>query len=474
MMRRAPLLPIALALMAGIAAQHWLTAMPTALWWVLTGIAAVATGIMLTIRRRLDSYWPIAALIVCMVTIGATIGRRHDPRYNPNDWRCHVAAEERPEFIELRLTTTPVPRERSYMAKAEVESIGGEKTEGETRVYFKHEEASGKLRYGDRLLAHCYIGGERKTIYITSDHYIITKRDSTSLRARSEGVRMRLLKRMQDGPLERQQAGIAEALTLGWRADLDKETQQSFRDAGLAHLLAVSGLHVGLVAGMLGMLCFFVPKTKRGRIVRGVVQLIGVWTFTMLSGMAPSTMRAALMFSLFIISNILARRTPKMNLLACTAIITLGMRPMLLFDVGWQLSYSAVAGILIARPVIMQYNNKLWQAATVSIIATLATLPVTLAVFHRMQPYFLIANVVIVPLAGVILALAVAYMAVPCAVTAWPLGIALKSAEWLTETVAGLPGAVVEVAEIGTWGVIAIAVTVVGLLVTANRLNTAR
>ncbi len=473
-MRRAPLLPIALAMIAGIAAQHWLAAVPDVAWWVMAGIAAIATGIMLIIRRRIDSYWSLVALIVCVVMIGATIGRRHDPLYNPNDWRCHVAKEEKPEFITLKLTTTPVPRERSYMAKANIESIGREKTEGETRVYFKHEDASELLRYGDKLLAHCYIGGERKTIYITSDHYIITKRDSTSLRARSEAVRMKLLKRMQAGPLNRQQLGIAEALTLGWRANIDKETQQTFRDAGLAHLLAVSGLHVGLVAAMLGLICLFIPKTKKGRIARGVIQLMGVWTFTMLSGMAPSTVRAGLMFSLFIISNILARRTPKINLLACTAIITLAIRPMLLFDVGWQLSYSAVAGILMVRPVIMQYNNKLWQAATVSTTATLATLPVTLAVFHRMQPYFLIANIVIVPMAGVILALALAYMAVPSVVTSWPLDLVLKGTEWLTAEVAELPGAVVEVADIGRWGVIALVVIVIGLLVGASRLNSGR
>ena len=471
MIRRAPLLPIALALMAGIAAQHWLPTVPHAVWWALAGATAVATGAMLVARRRLDSYWPLVALIICMVTIGATLGRRHDPLYNTHDWSHHVAATERPEFIELELTATPTPRERSYMAKAKVRSIGGRPTEGETKVYFKREEASERLHYGDRLLAHCYLGGERKTIYITSDHYIITGRDSTSLRARSEALRMRMLKRMQEGPLARRQAGIDEALTLGWRADVEKETQEAFRDAGIAHLLAVSGLHVGLVAGILGILCFFVPKTRRGRIAKGAVQLAGVWSFTLLSGMAPSTMRAALMFSLFITSNILARRTPKMNLLACTALMTLAARPMLLFDVGWQLSYSAVAGILLAKPVIMQYKDWLWQAATVSITATLATLPVTLSVFHRMQPYSLIANVAIVPLSGAVLALALAYMAVPCSATAWTLGVTLKGVEWVTSGVATLPGAVVETAGLGPWGTLAIAVAVTALLVAASRIN---
>ncbi len=469
-MQRAPLLPVALALMVGIACQHWLATVPTAAWWWATAVSAAAVGIVLLVGRRIDSLLTLAALLLCLTAIGGTLGRRYDPLYNSRDWTHLIAEQEQPEYIALRLTSTPVPRERSYMAVAAVESIGGSPTEGKTKVYFKKEPASKQLRYGDRLLTHTYIGGDRRTIYTTSNHYIITHRDSTSLRAHSEALRMRLLRRMQRGPLESGEAGIAAAMTLGWKADLDPETQTAFRDAGIAHLLAVSGLHVGLVALMMGMLCFFVPKDSKGRIVRGAVQLAGVWTFALVTGMAPSTMRAALMFSLFIVSNILGRRTPKINLLAATAILTLAARPMLLFDVGWQLSYSAVAGILLARPLIGLWRNWLWQASAVSTSATLSTLPVTLAVFHRLQPYFLIANAIIVPLAGVILALSLAYMAVPCGATAWLLHWPLVGTVWLTQLVATLPAASVEVAAPRPWLTILLSVLVIALLLATHRL----
>lgn len=144
-------------------------------------------------------------------------------------------------------------------------------------------------------------------------------------------------------------------------------------------------------------------------------------------------------------SNILGRRTETLNLLAASGIITLMGNPMLVADTGWQLSYAAVTGILLARPVIHAYRNKLWQSAMVSIAATTATLPITIATFHRIQPYFLIANVLIIPFSAVVLGLSLLYMAVPAVWTAAPLGWALQGVEALTGWVASLPGATIEI-----------------------------
>ena len=465
-MRRAPLLPVALSLMAGIAAQHWLSAMPTAAVWWSAAVAAACVAVSLLLSRRLVSMATTATLMLLVAATGGTLGRRHDPAYDPDHWSrtgggTHVVA--------LRLVSTPVPRERSYMAEGEVTGIDGRHAVGNIRVFFKKEQASTQLRYGDRLVAHTHIDTERRSIYTTSDHYVIADRDSTSLRAHSEALRLRMLRRMQSGPLCADEAAIAEAMTLGWRADVDAATQASFRDAGIAHLLAVSGLHVGLVAALLQLLCFAIPRDVTGRIVRGTVQLAGVWIFVMLSGMAPSAIRAALMFSLFIVAGIIGRRTPGLNLLAATAIVTLTAQPMLLYNIGWQLSYAAVGGILLARPVIGLYRNRLWQASAVSVSATLATMPVTLAAFRSIHPYFLIANVVIVPMSGLILGLALAYLALPCQLTATLLHWPLHAAMWLTGHVAALPYATVATASVPAWLTLFVALLVVALLCIPSR-----
>lgn len=483
-MRRAPLATVALALMAGIAGQHWLSAAPTWVWMAMAAAAALTGGLLLILCKKTPSRPLLALALLCVTGIGGAIGRHSDPRYNPHDWvattrinstnggnptspRNDTTSLSRTSgkvWLEVCLTETPQPREHNWRARAAVKSIEGKAAEGDIRAYFRKDSLATTLRYGDRLLIHGKADTTRRTIYTTSDHYIVTARDSSSPRAHSERLRMRLLHRMQQGPIGESEGGVAEAMTLGWRADIAPATQSHYRDAGISHLLAVSGLHVGLVAALAGALCFWIPKHRRGKAVRAAVMLTAVWTFCVTSGMSPSTTRAALMFSLLIVSTIGERGTPSINILAAAAIITLMANPMLLMDTGWQMSYAAVAGILLARPLIALHRNWVWQAATVSLIATLSTLPVTISTFHTMQPYFLIANVLIVPLAGVVLALSLAYMAVPAAATAWPLEQILHAMEWLTAQVSELPGAVIEVADLSAWFIASLAATVTAIL----------
>ena len=247
---------------------------------------------------------------------------------------------------------------------------------------------------------------------------------------------------MQSGPL--QDGGVAEALALGWKADIGSDTKAHYRNAGLAHLLAVSGLHVGILAAIVGGLFWWTGRERRGRIIRGSLQLLAVWGFAFITGAAPSTLRAALMFSMFIVNDMLARRVVPLNLLALAAIVMLIADPLLVYDISWQLSFSAVAGILLAQPAIQALRTPVGQAAAVSVAATLATLPVVVATFHRLPLYFIIANVIVVPIAGVILALSLLYMIVPCVATAWPLDLLLRGTDTLTGWVGSLPGAVAE------------------------------
>ena len=277
-----------------------------------------------------------------------------------------------------------------------------------------------------------------------------------------ENLRTRLLQRMRSGPL--QDGGVAEALALGWKGDIDRVITAHYRNAGIAHLLAVSGLHVGLLAAMVGGLFWWTGRERRGRVVRGALQLMAVWGFVFITGLAPSTLRAALMFTMFIVNDMVARRVVPINLLALAAIVMLVADPLLLFDVGWQLSFSAVAGILLAQPAIMALRTPIGQAAAVSTAATLATLPVVVATFHRLPLYFLVANVIVVPAAGVIMGLSLLYMLLPCGVTAWPLEMLLRGVDALTAWVGGLPYAVAENIYLPTPLLVVLTVAVVVLL----------
>lgn len=285
------------------------------------------------------------------------------------------------------------------------------------------------------------------------------------LLTRASAWRQALVRRMEDGPLRNR--GVAEAMALGWRADVDADTWANYRAAGVAHLLCVSGLHVGLLAGVVRWLLWPLGRDRRGRRVSGVLRLLAVWGFALLTGLASATVRAALMVSLFIVADVAGRRTPGMNLLGAAALATLAVRPTLMFDVGWQLSYAAVVGILLVQPLTAQFRSSLAQGVAVSTAAQLATLPIVAAVFGRFSLLFLVANTVLIPLAGVTLVASLAYVAVPTAATAVPLDALLDLGDGLTRWVAGLPGAVVDTTGLPVWGLLVMTACVLLLLLGA-------
>lgn len=402
---------------------------------------------------------PVALVLMVVVGVWRTLWP------DPQHW-THLM--QQPSFFTVRLAESPVPRERSWRAEAEVLSVDSHPANGTLRLYLRKDSTAATLRYGDTLTLHGYADSLRNMLYVTSDHYLVTGRDSTSLRARCEALRMRVLHRMQCGPLEHRHAGVAEAMTLGWRGDIEPGLLNQFRDAGIMHLLCVSGLHVGLLAVMVGWLFFWFGEERRGRVIRGSLQLLAIWGFALITGLAPATVRAALMFSFFVVSHMMGRRTDSMNLLALAAIVMLVADPRLLFDVGWQLSFSAVAGILMARPAIQAFRNPFWRVMVVSLAATLATLPVTLSTFHTFQPYFLIANIIIVPLAAIVLGLSLLYMILPCPLFASPLWWLLECSDRLTAAISRLPGATINDIEISPLGAVLLALAIFFIFITIN------
>lgn len=460
---------MAMAMVAGIAVCHLSNIHSLYLWISLLAVTAIMFGLSMLFGKSRRTLIFTITLIFTFFFIGALRCHLDDSRHDSRHW-THAAtlSEKHSSYLTLKIKETPVPRERSWKAMTEVTSIDNRPTRGELRLYLRKDSTAATLRYGDCLLAHGYADRERGMLYITSDHYLVINRDSTSLRARCEALRMKLLRRMQEGPLEPRYSGIAAMLTLGWRGDLEPDIHAQFRDAGIMHLLCVSGLHVGLLAALIGGLLFFVGKDRRGRIIRGSIQLITIWTFVALSGLSPATVRAALMFSLFIVSRMMGRRTDALNLLAAAAIAMLAVDPMLLFNIGWQLSFSAVAGILLMRPALSLHRNILWQATIVSLAATLSTLPVTLTTFHQFYPYFLIANIVIIPIAAFILGFSLIYLALPCGLTAFLVKWPLWFCDWLTAGISRLPGAVITNIEPSPWLIALLSMAIIFIFITIN------
>ncbi|MDG1767187.1 MAG: ComEC/Rec2 family competence protein [Flavobacteriales bacterium] len=205
--------------------------------------------------------------------------------------------------------------------------------------------------------------------------------------------------------------GLFLAMLTGEKSDLDRATKLGFQSSGLMHILAVSGLHVGLVAALPLMLLKSIPKLwLKTIILTRIGASILVWTYAYFTGLSPSICRAAVMFSFFLWAPSLRGNHQKINVLCASAFILLLIEPSWLGNVGFQLSYSAVVGIFLLMPVFQSCWNSEYRLSTylrdglaVSMAAQVATLPLSLFYFNQFPTYFLLSNLIVAPLLVVII-----------------------------------------------------------------------
>lgn len=202
-----------------------------------------------------------------------------------------------------------------------------------------------------------------------------------------------------DQNFKRDHAGILKALLLGDKGDLSTEVRDHFANAGAMHLLAVSGLHVGIIAFILLFIFKQAPK-RISNLTAHIIVVVLLWGYALITGFSPSVTRAVLMFSLLILSRLAKGQYQPINVLFFAAFISILIEPNVIYDIGFQLSYLAVLGIfLFYTPLekIVQTKIKpmrwLWQGTCIGLSAQLTTLPLTLYYFHQFPNYFAISNI---------------------------------------------------------------------------------
>lgn len=210
--------------------------------------------------------------------------------------------------------------------------------------------------------------------------------------------------------IEGQELAVISALLLGYKSLLDDEIRQVYSSVGAMHILAVSGLHVGLVFGVVVIIISFLPKRRYWLGIRLGIAIVVLWGYALLTGLSPSVCRATIMFSLFAIGQTAGLKTNSYNTLAAAAFVLLVTNPFMLFNVGFQLSFAAVLSIVFFHPIIYNvFNPKnrlldyVWSLIAVSAAAQILTLPISLYNFGQFPVIFLITNLMAIPLATVVL-----------------------------------------------------------------------
>lgn len=336
--------------------------------------------------------------------------------------------------IEASLSDELHAKAKSYKTSIRISAVkdssGWHRAHGDMLFYTDQSARFENLRYGDRVLLlgtptlipkpsnpeefnykrYLYFHNVYAQIYAPKGKWILLEQARPSLIGFSIGLRQKLISILELYIIKKEEIAIAAALVLGFRDNLDIEQINAFASAGAMHVLAVSGMHVGILFFMIGVMLSWFDKLKRIRWVKHLLLLIFIWFYAMLTGFSASVMRAAVMISVIIIGQMIERKGSIYNTMLLAAAGLLIYNPFMITEVGFQLSFLAVFGIVAWHPVLFSWfepNNwlihKIWEITSVSISAQLMTFPLGLLYFHQFPLLFFISNLIVIPLAFVIM-----------------------------------------------------------------------
>lgn len=258
-----------------------------------------------------------------------------------------------------------------------------------------------------------------KVLYSDLKNFKPVEAPSTSIRTIAENAKQTCLKILRTALGKPEFYGIAEGLLIGYRDDIDPEVARGFTNTGTIHILSTSGMHVALIFSLLHFLTRWLKKTKNLRILQFIFILACLWLYAFITGLGPSIVRACITLTITGLGQLLDRKTNTINLVLATAFFQLIIHPLELFHPAFQLSYSAVLGILTLHPLISerwQPTNK-WltpvrDLISVSLAAQIFTFPITSYYFGNFPTLFLIANLLLIPISTGILYLSISTLIV--------------------------------------------------------------
>lgn len=429
--RRYPFLRILPPFVAGICMQWYLQVslymlLPTA----LVSLLVILSFYLLTVTRRYKFRKAGGfSSIVLFFCLGAVTCHFQDIRNHPL-WAGH------PQFPSgnwlVTVEETPVEKPKSVKVVTTFRQLNyqghTEKLTGTLILYLKKDSSLSTLKAGDTICfskspqliqanhnpgafdfyRYSLFRGITHQLYLnTGEYVVIAGKRKNSVRVWTAAMSTRIagiLRKYIPGAVE---SGLAEALLIGYKNDLDPELAQTYSNTGTVHIIAISGMHLGLIYGLL--LLVLRPLRKRP-LLHALLIICSLWTFSLMAGGQPSVLRSALMFSCLVAGQAISRKANGIHALSVSAFILLCYNPFWLWDPGFQLSYCAVLSIMLfMKPVYQllylknQALNLAWKMNSVTIAAQWLTIPVSIYHFHQFPVWFLISNFIAVPLSGLIL-----------------------------------------------------------------------
>ncbi|HLG33443.1 MAG TPA: ComEC/Rec2 family competence protein [Bacteroidia bacterium] len=367
------------------------------------------------------------------------------------------------------LNEEPIEKYKSRKAEiiiTEVKTkVGWKKCRGKILAYINRDSLSQKLSYGDVISfssvplpteppknpnqfnykRYLHFHQIEHQVYLPSGKWISLRSNSGNPVLRfAIGVRKKLLDIYKHQGISGREFAVLSALTLGYVDEIDDETKRAFSASGAMHVLSVSGQHVGIIFIGLTWLLFFLERGKWRKIIQAVLLLLLIWCYVIITGLSPAVLRAGTMITFIIVGKMMRSNTNIFNTIAVSAIFLMAFNPNLIMEVGFQLSYLAVSGIVLIQPWVYKQlfvRNRIldaiWKLTSISLAAQLATFPLGLLYFQQFPNYFIFSNLIVIPLAtiiiygGIVLLLAGSWIP---SVTVW-IAVAVDSLTWFLNAI---------------------------------------
>ena len=349
---------------------------------------------------------------------------------------------ERKTFL-VTVNSATVEKPKSYRCEIILNKVLDQNewktASGNAVVYFEKSETAKNILLGDELIlrtefkkppgaenpggfdyaAYLKQNNIHATAYINaSDWYKTNTILPFSIRREANIVRSKLLAIYENYGIKDYEFAVLAALTVGYTDELSPDLRASYSASGAMHILSVSGLHVGIVYVVIAFLLGFLKKNRLQLFLRATLIVLFLWTYAFITGMSPSVVRSALMFSFVAIGTSLERKSQIYNTVFMSAFLMLLIEPNFIYNIGFQLSYAAVISIVIFQKpfaALLPVRNKIlrWlrDLVSVSVAAQIGTLPFTLYYFQQFPNYFLLTNLIAIPLSTIVIYLAITLLA---------------------------------------------------------------
>ena len=312
----------------------------------------------------------------------------------------------------------------------EIQSVDHYRTEGRVLVHLAKKLGDTILNYGDLVIsaeplkeiktsrnpgafnfkAYAKTKGISHQIELHSKNYLVTKTESKGLKAGALSLREGMISSLARHHFSKDEFSVITAILLGKRQGLSKEIIDDYKDAGAMHVLAISGLHIGILLMILNFILRPLEYFRQGKQIKMALLLLCLWSFAFISGLSASVLRAVCMFSALTFGLFSNRASGISNYLFLSIIILIYVHPLLLFDLGFQLSYASVIGIIGLNPLFKRLwapkkkvTSYFWNLLILSLSAQVGILPLSLYYFHQFSGLFFASSLLIIPFLGVIL-----------------------------------------------------------------------